>query len=277
METTAITGKVKTLAEGTVAYVPLDRLKDHPEIQPLRPLNKDFVANLTTDIRSNGLISPLLVWNGGTEEGATTKAGEKTIAASFLIAGFHRRAALRRFHKDDADGFESRFPNGVPVFVVSGDEADVLAAQLRENINRKDMPASEVLPVVLRLKKEFKLKNKAIAQKLGKSEAWVSEILDIETQLGEEGAAAVADVEEEVKKAKGKRATLKSKGKSKAEKRTSARVVYARFQGLPNMKMGMKLDLAVKALAYLAGDSEQTELPEELAQDAEPSEDAAAE
>lgn len=285
----------KPFAEGTLTRVPLRCIVDHDDIKETsRPLDKDWVVDLSRDIERNGLDTPLLVWNGGSKGKMVQLEGGKKIPASFLVAGGHRRAALRALLKRNQNRYRELFPDGIPVIVRSGDMQDVLGAQLRENVQRKDMPAEQVFPVLKRLRKEFGLKQKDIAKLIGKSEGWVSQVLDIEETLGEEAvddmkksglklshareaARKLKEAKKQGKKVDGKAALaemrerqrkLKEKGLTREEKRVSSKKVWSRYCSLPKMNLGAKLGIAEAALGYLAGDDE-FELPEELQQDAE--------
>lgn len=292
---------VKGYPEGTMTYIPLRLIVDHEEI-PYRDLNTEWVGELATNIAQVGLTVPLIVWNGGGEKGQRMVVGEneEKYPASFLVAGNHRRAALKAFFKADAAGFKEKFPNGVPCIVIGGEMKDVLTAQLRENVMREEMSPEQVFPVVKRLlKKEAKggcgMSQKEVAKAIGKSTAWVSQILTIEEELGEEaiealkkkelGLAETRDVAAKVKKAKKagkdvdpkaemkaakeKAAKRKAAGKTREAKRVSAKTIWKRYISLPKMGMGALKAIAEHALGYLAGDEEYQTLPDELAADTE--------
>jgi ParB-like chromosome segregation protein Spo0J len=279
--------------------VPLSHIVDHEEVK-YRALNKDHVDALAKNIAENGLDTPITVWNGGSSKGEqiTVEGSDKKIPATFLIAGLHRRAAIRKIKKDTPERYKELFPNGVPVVVKSGEMADFLSLQLRENVLREEMEVSQILPIIKRLKKEFGLKQREIAKRIGKGESYVSQILDAEETLGEsetedlaeEGATltdvrnAAKKVKEAVKKGKDKEkakkevvAATKSKvqqkkatGRQRDERKVSAKALWNRFLSLPRgVKMGRKLEISVGALGYLAGDEEFATLPKELREDVE--------
>lgn len=283
-----VTQAVTPYAAGTLAHVALENIRQHPDLPLARPIDKAHVAELTASIMRSGLDQPLLVWNGG-GDGVVVELGTsgKEAPASFLIAGAHRKEALKAFRKAKPSEFASMFPEGIPVHIMGGELEDAIAAQLRENLARKDVTPQEVLPLIQRLQKDFNLKQKDIARRIGKTEGYVSMVLDIESELGEEGADAVKSGEvslrgavaaaSEVKKAKkaGKAPDVKGaiakakakKAKSKAGvKRVSAKTLYERFQSMPNVTIGKKVLILAGALAYLAG--EEDEIPDELSGEA---------
>jgi ParB-like chromosome segregation protein Spo0J len=287
--------KTKPFSEGTLTHVPLRCIVDHEEIKETsRPLDREWVDDLSKDIERNGLDTPLLVWNGGAKGKMVQLEGGKRIPASFLVAGGHRRAALKAILKRNQARYKELFPDGIPVNVRGGELQDVLGAQLRENVQRLDVPPEQVFPVLERLRKEFGLKQKEIAKLIGKSEAWVSQVFDIEETFGEEatdelkkGGFKLSHAREEARKLKAakklgkkvdpkaaiekmraKHKALKAKGRVREEKRVSAKKVWARYCALPKMNMGEKLGVAEAAIGYLAGDDE-FDLPEELSEDVE--------
>jgi ParB-like chromosome segregation protein Spo0J len=270
--------------------VPLELITKHPDMT-YRKLDKDWADELSADIENNGLDTPLTVWN---EEGDTqVKIAGELHPASFLIAGLHRQEALKRFRARNEKGFSKAFPDGIPVNFRTGDMGDALSAQLRENVQRKDMEPGEIFPVLIRLRDEFDMKNKEIAKRVGKSPAWVSEMFSIEENLGEEGVEVIskkgvtmsdakkaarkikklkkagkkANVSEVLKKAKDKGKKKKAKGRERADKRASAKTLYKRYVALPKMKMNDKIDLLENILAYLAG--EEDDIPEDVAEEAD--------
>lgn len=291
--------KVTGFTEGTLTHVPLSHILRNDEIK-YRPLDEKHVAELAKNILENGLESPLLVWNGGTKKGELiqVEGSDKKIPATYLIAGNHRLAALTKIRRDDKALYKERFPEGIPVHVRSGEIQDVLLAQLRENVTRKDMGAEHILPIIKRLRKDFSMKGRAIAAAIGKHESYVSQILDAEETLGEQEAEEIANeggtigdlrkaakkVKEAVKKGKDKKvaakeatkeakskiANKKASGRQRDERRVSAKKVYERYIALPRgLKMGKKVTILETTLAYLAGDEDTPALPKELREDVE--------
>lgn len=290
--------KVKSLKDG-ITYIDFDKLMTDKQEIGNRPLDKEHVAALAASIKTDGLQSPLTVWNGG-EEGGTTEIeledGTKTTAPTALVvAGFHRLAAIRRLHKNDQESFKAVFPNGIPCMVRSGELKDALLDQLRENAMRKELEGSDALVVMVRLRDEFKMRNNQIAARVGVSEGWVSQVFSLEKNLGKKAVEAVkgkqlkltdavklsnevnkakksgknlseAEIDEKVEKAKSKRKELTDKGRDRAEKRVSAKALYKAYTKLPKTATGAKVIILESALAYLAGEEGAT-VPDELTSD----------
>lgn len=267
---------------GDLRRIPLEHIFDSDTLTPARELDSDHVNELSESIEKNGLDQPLLVWDGGAKDNEVQVSGGKKFPATFLLAGNHRRAALRKFKKRDKSAFEKMFADGIPVRVISGDLKDAVAAQLRENLDRLNPTPEQILPSIIRLKDEFKMKGKAIAAAIGKSTAYVSEILAIREHLGEEGVEAAkggnlkdsikaarkvkkgeSTKEAEVEKLKSKKS--KKKGKKKAAKRASLKQLFARYRALPSLKTGVRVEILEKLCEYVLGDSD--DLPDELQAD----------
>ncbi len=285
------TDAVLETQSGPKQFLPLEHIVDHPDVGN-RELDKEWVGELAESIRANGLDTPLFVWNGG-EDYANMQIGNKELPSSFLIAGMHRRAALKVIRKTDAVRFAELFPAGIPVRFFGGDMKDVLFLQLRENVNRLNPTVEQLLPKVIRLRDEFKLRSKVIASHIGRSEAYVSQLLAVEAELGTEGVAEIIsgnvdakdalkavqalkadkkagktpDKKGAIEKAKASTAKRRDAGRDRDEKRTSFKVLWKRYQALPDMKDEEKLKILEKACGYIAG--ERDAVPRELKVDRE--------
>jgi ParB-like chromosome segregation protein Spo0J len=274
--------------DGERTKVPLHLLTPHDDLPPMRDTDEEHVAELKQSIRKNGLDVPLIVWDGGDPDYMMEVPGMKgEYPATFLVAGYNRREALTQLSKDDPSWFKKEFGEGIPVVRRSGDLKSAIAAQLRENIGRKDADRKSIIKAFNRLiGKEFGMKPSEIAKAIGKSKSWVSGILDVKKHLkggleavekGEADLQATVDAARDVKKkvkagvkvnkkkvlakVKAKTADKKAKGKKRSSRGMSAKAVYKAFIGLPSMKLGKQLEIATKSLAYLAGEGK---LPEEL-------------
>lgn len=288
---------VQTHHEGSLVRIPLPRIVKHPDV-PYRPLDKDWAAKLSASIEADGLDQPLLIWNGGSEKGKKMKLGEgedaKTLAASFLIAGLHRLAALKDLQKRNKARFDELFSDGIPCFVHAGELTDVLVRLLRENVARREMNPDEVYPILDHLMaKESKggagMRAKDVAEKLGKSQAWISQILAVREQLGEEGMQALrkkevtltdareaavsvkkakaagkeVDAAAELKKIKDKKAKVTNAGRERAPRKIALKTLFERYKLLPRMKASEQVAYLESIIGYSIGD-ENVELPEEL-------------
>lgn len=290
--------KMKSFTDGTMTHVPLARIVVDNETIPQRRLDQAHVDELSASIETSGLDVPLIVWNGGGDKGKLVQleSGEK-VPASYLVAGQHRRAALKALHKRNVARFKELFPDGVPVVVQGGELKDILTAQLRENVMRKDMAPEQVLPALERLiKKDSKggmgMSQSEVAKAIGKSKGWVSQIIAIRDELGDEGVealksgdAGLADAREaaaEVRKAKkagkptdakaalkkvvDKKKKAKAAGRERAERRLSAKVLWKRYLAIGKLTMGDAKSTLESALGYLAGD-ENVELDSRLTEE----------
>jgi ParB-like chromosome segregation protein Spo0J len=292
-ETSAAEVKIELLTAGQPTFLPLNVLVSHPQI-PNRQLDTSWVRELRDSIERDGLDVPLVVWNGG-EENNQMQIGDEVLPASWLIAGFHRKEALRNLYKENPKRYKELFPEGVPVVVKGGELTDALFAQLREHCARKDPLPDQIFPLIRRLRDEFGLKQTQIASRIGKSDAWVSKMFEIEGVLGDAGLKEIAkggvtikdaqkaaetikkarkagqpvSTAEVLEQAKANTQALKQAGRQREEKRTSLKKVYARYKALPSMKMGARLEVLEQAFAYLAG--EQDELPDLLKADVDQS------
>ncbi len=285
--------KVKLEANGTSEYqrIPLERMSKTDKI-PNRELDEKHVASLQTSIAKSGLDTPLTIW-GGTKPGTKMKMKGVEVPAAFLVAGFHRREAIKAIRNENPERFDILFKEGVPCVVKFGELKDILLLQLRENVDRKDPSAEEILPFLRRLRTEFKMEQKEIARNLGKSTAWVSVILDIENTLGDEATEEVSkggvslreardvaksikkersegktpDVKAKVAKMKAESAERKSKGKKRREKRTSIGVLFKRYRALPQTGIGARVRILEEMIEYAIGEADEP--PSEVAEEAE--------
>jgi ParB-like chromosome segregation protein Spo0J len=276
----------------SVTPVKLDVVINHKEVS-YRPLDKEWAEELSRSIETNGLDSPVLVWRGDNPK-TKVKFGGETHDPAFLVAGLHRREALKLFRRRNPKAFEEKFPESmIPAFVKGGELTDMICASLRENVDRKDMPASEIIPVIERLQKEFKMKQKDIAAAVGKSASWVNEIMAIGSELGEEAMEEVkkgdmplkdakraakevrsakkagvdVDAKEVVARHKTKAAERKAAGRDREPKRVSAGTLWKRYLALPTMKIVDKVEVLEGAFKYLVGAAARP--PKELRLDKE--------
>ena len=148
------------LAGERVLSVPLAQVVPSP-LQPRTTFPEELLSELVGSIRENGIIQPLIV----------RKVGQ----VLELIAG------ERRWRAAGQAGLEE-----VPVIVREATDLEVLELALVENLQRADLNPIEEATAYLRLAEEFKLKQEAIAKKVGKSRAAVANtmrLLDLDTEL----------------------------------------------------------------------------------------------
>lgn len=105
-----------------------------------RPLNQGHVEALTESIAVVGLIEPLVIDTHGR-----------------LLAGGHRRAAIKRLKEEQPDKYQKQFPDEqIPVRVIpinSEQEVDLaLQIEIAENEQRRDYTPAEVRALANRLR-----------------------------------------------------------------------------------------------------------------------------
>lgn len=117
----------------------LDDIKNRPG-GDTRPLNDDHVQALAESIAAVGLIEPLVVDIQG-----------------YLLAGGHRRAAIKYLQEHDPKAYQEQFPgNRIPVrqleFVAEDEPDRALGIEVTENERRRDYTAAEVKQLAERLR-----------------------------------------------------------------------------------------------------------------------------
>jgi ParB family chromosome partitioning protein len=136
--------------EARLVEVEVTSVRPNPE-QPRREFDAEALAGLAESIRAHGLLQPIVVERDG--EGLRLVAGERRLRAAAL-AGLARVPALLRPPTQ------------------SGREA--LEVALVENLQRTDLSALEEAAAYARLADAFGLSHEAIALRVGRSRAAVS-------------------------------------------------------------------------------------------------------
>lgn len=265
-----------------------------------RDVSTTGIPDLIASLKQQGLINPLIIWNGSeTAEGATlSMEGEtKKVTAAILVAGRRRYEAIKQLRKTEPKAFEKIFPGGkIHCRVVSGTRADMIVVKIVENLQRENPDGPEMMADVLTLRDDFGMKGADIAKRVGKTGAWVSAVLAVKEELGQEGVDALKAGEistrdaiaaartvrkaggaktEAGKKAataglsaaKAKRTANKAEGRIRSARRVTPAGVYARYQAIAGMKvpLGQRVVILEQALAYLAEKTQK--LPAELSAD----------
>ncbi len=128
------------------------RVRANP-FQPRSEFDKKGLDELKQSILENGVIQPITVRK--TEEGFELIAGERRLRAVQEL-GFDR----------------------IPAFVMDVDSEDkMLELALVENIQREDLNPIELARAYQRLQKEYGLTHEAVAQKVGKDRATVTNFI----------------------------------------------------------------------------------------------------
>jgi len=140
----------------SITMVAPDKIVPSP-FQPRRYFDPAKLEELINAIKSQGVIEPLIV---------RPIAGRNGAAAYELIAGERRLRASR-----DA-GLAA-----VPVIVRDLDDRAALEISLVENLLREDLNAIEEGRAFIRLSKEFNLTHEEIADRIGKSRPYVTNMI----------------------------------------------------------------------------------------------------
>lgn len=152
------------------SMIPLDLVDEHPD--NLRTVfDEDRLDELAQSIASVGLINPITVVTNGT--------------GRFTVVAGHRR--LRAYRK--------AIPSATTIPAIMSDALNfqqVTTMMLVENLQRADISPVEEARGYLRLVAEFKIKPKALAKMVGRSQQHISERLALLT-LPDEVQAVVGD------------------------------------------------------------------------------------
>lgn len=145
------------------SQIPFDEIEFHDDITNPRDELKD-IDDLMASIKSVGLQVPVTVLH---EENKRAKEDERR-DRYFLIVGFRRYAAITRIREQDPNAFRT-----VEVKKFKGSIAEAQVLNITENIQRSDLTPIEIcrgVEILLNLG----YKQKEIADKIGKSQTWVS-------------------------------------------------------------------------------------------------------
>ncbi len=146
-----------------VFAIEIDKITPNPD-QPRRDFNKEALAELADSIREHGIIQPLVVSKLEHEKESGTDVEYR------LIAGERRLRAAK------LAGLKQ-----VPVVIRAVTPKDSLAVSLVENIQRDDLNPLEEARAFRRLLDEFKLLEKEVAQRVGKSRVAVANTIRLLT------------------------------------------------------------------------------------------------
>jgi len=121
-------------------------------LQPRGLITRESLADLSKSIEKHGILEPLVV--------AKTPAGYQLVAGE------------RRWRAAKLAGLKT-----VPVIIKETTPQGMLEMAIVENVQREDLNAIDRAQSFVRLMKEFKLSNKEIAERIGKSPPFVSNSL----------------------------------------------------------------------------------------------------
>lgn len=143
-----------------IFHIEVEKIKPNP-FQPRRDFNQESLKELSDSIREFGILQPLVV--SKIEKETPTGADVEYQ----LIAGERRLMAAKMI------GWER-----VPVIVRSVDEKqERLELAIIENVQRADLNPLETARAYARLQEEFRLTQREVAQRIGKSRETVANTL----------------------------------------------------------------------------------------------------
>lgn len=143
-----------------IFHIEVEKIKPNP-FQPRRDFNQESLKELSDSIREFGILQPLVV--SKVEKETPTGADVEYQ----LIAGERRLMAAKMI------GWER-----VPVIVRSIDEKkERLELAIIENVQRADLNPLETARAYARLQEEFRLTQREVAQRIGKSRETVANTL----------------------------------------------------------------------------------------------------
>lgn len=147
----------------SIFNIEIDRVRPNPD-QPRKDVSTDGLKELASSIREHGVLQPLIV----TKIEKPTERGQQVEYE--LIAGERRWRAARM----------AGLPY-VPVIVRDSSADEKLEIALVENLQRENLNPLETALAFKQLQEEFSLKQREIAQKIGKSRVAVTNSLRLLT------------------------------------------------------------------------------------------------
>jgi ParB family chromosome partitioning protein len=145
--------------EGAIYWVEIEKILPNP-YQPRKDFDQESLKELAESIKEYGILEPLLV----TRKEISTEKGVEVFYE--LIAGERRWQAAKMV------GLAK-----VPVIIKEVSQRAKLEIALIENLQRKDLNPVERAKGFARLMEEFGLTQKEIADRIGKSRAFVANTL----------------------------------------------------------------------------------------------------
>lgn len=144
--------------------IPFDAIKFHVEITNPRDELKD-IPDLIASLKSVGLQVPL-----------TVKQDPKDENVFYLVVGFRRHEAIRQIREGDSNAFKT-----VEVKKFKGSFAEAQVLNITENIQRSELTPMEICKSV-EILMNLGYKQKEVAEKIGKSQTWVSNAMQFRRQ-----------------------------------------------------------------------------------------------
>ncbi|MFZ0269910.1 ParB/RepB/Spo0J family partition protein [Caulobacter sp.] len=156
--------------------------------QPRKKFTDEDIAELAVSIREQGLVQPLLVRPFAGEPDAALSVEGLAAQAHQLVAGERRWRAIGKL----IEAGEWADDQPVPVVIRDMTDAEVAVISLVENLQRQDMTYLEEAVAFERLRVELDMPTQEIADKVGKTQRFVQQRL----QLLELSAAEKAQLDE---------------------------------------------------------------------------------
>ena len=146
--------------DGSLRHIPIEFLQPG-KYQPRKDMSPDALEELSTSIKAQGIIQPIVVRSVG-ENKYEIIAGERRWRAS----------QMAKLHE-------------VPCLIKEVPDEAAVAIALIENIQREDLNAMEEAQALDRLMKEFELTHQEVAQAVGKSRTTVTNLLRLNSLTDE--------------------------------------------------------------------------------------------
>lgn len=165
------TGKNNEPTKEFIFWIEIDKIKPNP-YQPRKEFNEQEIDSLADSIKKYGLLQPIIV----------TKI-EKRTSSGGMFAEYQIIAGERRWRASRRAGLKQ-----IPVIIKERSNQEKLEIALIENIQRKNLNVVDKAEAFERLRKEFSLMDKEIAQIVGMSREAVSNafrILSLSNEIKE--------------------------------------------------------------------------------------------
>src|SRR3990172_11735243 len=139
----------------------LDKIKVEPGFNPRKEITQELIDEKKESLKRYGLLGALIVRPCGDSSDNY-----------YLVGGEIRYLALSQLSRESEE-LKTRFKE-VLVRVVDENTLDIKAVALEENLGRAQMKAIDVAAALSDIKDKEGLTNTQLADKLGKSNFWVS-------------------------------------------------------------------------------------------------------
>jgi len=149
-------------AKDFIFWIETDKIKPNP-FQPRKEFDEEELASLSESIKKYGLLQPIIV----------SKAERRTSSGG-MVAEYQIIAGERRWRASKRAGLRQ-----IPVIIKERSNQEKLEMALIENVQRKNLNPVDKARAFERLRNEFHLMDKEIAQMVGASREAVANTLRI--------------------------------------------------------------------------------------------------